>query len=178
MEDTPWKNMLKFEAKPTTETDGPLTDLLWRGARDSLKQPVETELQVFLDDYADHRLPDDRKAVVRNGHQLERTFETGNGDVAVCLPKSRDRSGSGIRFHSGLLSPYLRHTCSVEELLSWIYLKGIQSANPGRLWPLCPAKTHPGYRQQRCPGSNNSGAPSTMNSVSGISVPITICIGE
>lgn len=39
----------------------------------------------------------------------------------------RDRSGSGIKFNSSLLPPYLKKTKSVEELLPWLYLKGIST---------------------------------------------------
>lgn len=66
---------------------------------------------------------------MRNGHQPERTIQTGIGDVPVRLPKTRDRSSSGIRFHSGLLPPYLRRTRSVEALLPWLYLKGISTGD-------------------------------------------------
>lgn len=114
---------------PTDKVDDPLTDLLRRGARDLLKQAVEAELQTFLDDHDAYRLTDGRRAIVRNGHQPERTIQTGIGDVPVRLPKTRDRSGSGIRFHSGLLPRYLRRTRSVEELLPWLYLKGISTGD-------------------------------------------------
>ncbi|ROO26136.1 transposase [Salinisphaera japonica YTM-1] len=117
------------EPRPATGVDDPLTDLLRRGARDLLKQAVEAELQTFLDDTADRRLPDGRQAVVRNGHQPERTLQTGIDDVPVRLPKTRDRSGAGLRFHSGLLPPYLRRTRPIEELLPWLYLKGISTGD-------------------------------------------------
>lgn len=39
----------------------------------------------------------------------------------------RDRSGFGIKFNSSLLPPYLKKTKSVEELLPWLYLKGIST---------------------------------------------------
>lgn len=119
----------ELETRPATDVDDPLTDLLRRGARDLLRQAVEAELHTFLDDTSDRRLPDGRRAVVRNGHQPERTLQTGIGDVPVRLPKTRDRSGAGLRFHSGLLPPYLRRTRSIEELLPWLYLKGISTGD-------------------------------------------------
>lgn len=73
------------------------------------------------------RLPDGRKAVVRNGYLPERTVQTGIGDVEIKVPKVRDRSGSGVRFNSSLLPPYLKRARSVEELLPWLYLKGVSS---------------------------------------------------
>jgi transposase-like protein len=117
------------EATPDPEPADPLTELLRRGARDLIKQAVEAELQAFLDQYCDHTLDDGRRAVVRNGHQPERTVQTGIGNVAVQLPKTRDRSGAGIHFSSNLLPPYLRKTRSVEELLPWLYLKGVSSGD-------------------------------------------------
>ena len=116
-------------AGPVPGAEDPLTELLRRGARDLLKQAVEAELQSFLDRYSDHQLADGRQAVVRNGHQPARTVQTGIGDVEVQLPKTRDRSGSGIHFTSNLLPPYLRKTRSVEELLPWLYLKGVSTGD-------------------------------------------------
>ncbi|WP_038036820.1 transposase, partial [Thioalkalivibrio sp. ALE20] len=107
----------------------PLTDLLRRGARDLIKQAVEAELQTFMERYAEDRLPDGRRAVVRNGYQPERRVQTGIGDVPVQVPKTRDRSGGGRHFTSSLLPPYLRRARSVEELLPWLYLKGVSSGD-------------------------------------------------
>ena len=61
------------------------------------------------------------------------------------LPKGGDRQGSGpsssgarpwgnadgakIRFSSSLVPPYLRKAKSVEELLPWLYLKGISTGD-------------------------------------------------
>ena len=94
-----------------------LTALLRNGARQLIAQAVEAELQQLLQTYEDKLLPDGRKAVVRNGHLPERSIQTGIGDVDIKVPKVRDRSGSGIRFTSALLPPYLKRARSVEELL-------------------------------------------------------------
>jgi len=117
------------EATPEPESADPLTELLRRGTRNLIKQAAEAELQAFLDQYCDHTLDDGRRAVVRNGHQPERTVQTGLGNVAVQLPKTRDRSAAGIDFSSSLLPPYLRKTRSVEELLPWLCLKGVPSGD-------------------------------------------------
>ena len=107
----------------------PLTELLRNGARELIAQAVEAELQVLLEQHAEHRLPDGRKAVVRNGYLPERTVQTGIGDVEIKVPKVRDRSGSGVRFNSSLLPPYLKRARSVEELLPWLYLKGVSTGD-------------------------------------------------
>jgi len=47
------------------------------------------------------------------------------------VPRSRDKQSDGksIRSHSTLLSPYSRRTRSIEELLPWLYLKGISTGD-------------------------------------------------
>ncbi|ELX07602.1 IS256 family transposase [Acinetobacter baumannii] len=106
-----------------------LTALLRNGARQLIAQAVEVELQQLLQAHEELRLPDGRKAVVRNGYLPERSIQTGIGDVDIKVPKVRDRSGSGIRFTIALLPPYLKRARSVEELLPWLYLKGISTGD-------------------------------------------------
>jgi transposase-like protein len=72
-----------------------------------------------------------RRAVVRNGHLPERTILSGIGPVKVTAPRVRDRRkpGERERFTSRILPPYLRKTRSVEELIPWLYLKGISTGD-------------------------------------------------
>lgn len=124
--------VLKFRRPATAEqvgTDDPLTDLLRQGARKLIAQAVEAELEALLELHADKRTEDGQKAVVRNGYLPERDFQTGIGSMPVKIPKVRDRSGSGIKFNSELVPPYLRRTKSVETLLPWLYLKGISTGD-------------------------------------------------
>lgn len=65
--------------------------------------------------------------MVRNGYLPERTLTTGVGAVEIQVSKVRDRTGSGIKFNLMLLPPYLKRTQSVEEVLPWLYLKGIST---------------------------------------------------
>ncbi|QCS47959.1 hypothetical protein FEK30_00380 (plasmid) [Picosynechococcus sp. PCC 11901] len=102
-----------------------LTEILRKGACQLIAQAVEEELQNFLAQYKDQRDKQGRKMVVRNGYLPERSVITGIGEVQVKVPKVRDRSGSGIKFNSLLLPPYLKRSKSTEELLPWLYLKGI-----------------------------------------------------
>lgn len=114
---------------PVEEFRDPLTELLRHGARDLILQAVETELGIMLSNYANIKMPDGRQAIVRNGYLPERTVQTGLGDVVVRVPKVRDRSGSGIHFTSQLLPPYIKRTKSIEELIPWLYLKGISTGD-------------------------------------------------
>lgn len=121
--------MLKAGQTPVSGLDDPLTELLRNGAQELIKQAVEAELEALLEKHAGLTLLDGRRAVVRNGYLPARTVQTGVGDVPVRVPKVRDRSGSGIHFTSQLLPPYLRRTRRVEELLPWLYLKGISTGD-------------------------------------------------
>jgi transposase-like protein len=104
-----------------------LTELLREGARELIYKAIQEELAIFLDANSSLVLPDGRKAVVRNGHLPSRRVQTGIGCVEVSVPKTRDRSQSGIKFTSALLPPYLRRTKSIEEMLPWLYLKGVST---------------------------------------------------
>lgn len=120
---------LKEVSTPVEKIADPLTELLRSGARDLIRQAVEAELGAMLSEYEDLKLIDGRPAIVRNGYLPERTIQTGIGDVTVKVHKVRDRSGSGIHFQSHLLPPYLRRTKSIEELIPWLYLKGLSTGD-------------------------------------------------
>jgi len=107
----------------------PLTELLRRGARGLIEKAVEAELQLLLEQYANVTDLSGRKAVVRNGHLPEREVLTALGPVAVRVPKVRDRSGSGVKFNSTLVPPYVRKAKRVEAALPWLYLRGISTGD-------------------------------------------------
>jgi transposase-like protein len=111
--------------------DDPLLLVLRDGARRMLQQVIEAEVETFVAAYAEHEDEGGRRRVVRNGHAPEREIQTGIGPIAVRRPKVRDRgigsAGERIRFTSKVLPPFLRRTRNVEELLPWLYLKGIST---------------------------------------------------
>jgi transposase-like protein len=114
---------------PWSTLSDPLTEVLRRGAQQLLAQAVEAEVATLLAQYADRRDAQGRKAVVRNGYLPAREVQTGLGAVPVQVPRVRDRSGSGLQFHSTILPPYLRRSKSLETLLPWLYLKGISTGD-------------------------------------------------
>ena len=116
---------------PEGNVEDALTELLRTGSRKLIAEAVEAELSALLDHYAQLKTADGRAAVVRNGYLPEREIQTGIGAVKVKVPKVRDRSGAGIKFNSRLLPPYLRRTESLDELLPWLYLKGISTGDFG-----------------------------------------------
>lgn len=105
-----------------------LTELLREGAQRLLASAVEKEVKMFLERFNEEKLPDGRARMVRNGHRPERSIQTGLGSLNVTMPRVRDRK-SKIQFTSAILPPYLRRTKTVEELLPWLYLKGISTGD-------------------------------------------------
>ena len=116
---------LKNPALPNEVQDA-LTEVLQEGARTLLAQAIEAEVAEFLAGHAGQRDTAGRARLVRNGHLPERAVQTGIGAVTVKAPRVRDRSGE-LRFTSAILPPYLRRTKTMEELLPWLYLKGIST---------------------------------------------------
>ena len=109
----------------------PLTDLLRQGARDLIAQAVEAELNAFLTAHADQTDAAGHRRLVRHGHLPEREVQTGIGAVPVKVPRVRDRAPEAgrLKFTSTILPPYLRRAKSIEELLPWLYLKGISTGD-------------------------------------------------
>ena len=127
------KNTVIDFAKPSDFSPDPLTDLLRAGAQELLATAVRAEVSEFIKGHA-HLLDDEgRQRLVRHGFLPEREVITGIGKVAVQVPRVRDRGanpdGSKVRFNSSLVPPYLRKAKSVEELLPWLYLKGISTGD-------------------------------------------------
>ncbi len=108
-----------------------LTDLLRDGARRMLAQAVEAEVAAYVDAHAHLKDQAGRQQVVRNGHLPGRTIQTGLGEIEVRQPRVYDRRPAGERekFTPAVLPPYLRRTRSLEELIPWLYLKGISTGD-------------------------------------------------
>lgn len=118
--------------KPEPFVDDPITEILRQGARKLLAQALDTEIEIFLNQYAELKDELGRQRIVRNGHLPEREIQTGIGPVSVKVPRTRDRQGKSskrIRFTSAILPPYLRRTLSMEQLIPWLYLKGISTGD-------------------------------------------------
>jgi len=120
--------IVALETPGATSKDA-LTEVLRQGAWRMLAQTVEEEAEAFVAAHEHVRDAQGRRLVVRNGYLPARTIQCGIGDIAVKAPRVRDRSGSGIRFTSAILPPYLRRTKSIEELIPWLYLKGISTGD-------------------------------------------------
>lgn len=98
-----------------------------------LATAIGAEVEAYIEQHADQRDAQGHRLVVRNGHKAERAIQTGIGPVTVRQPRVDDQrtndSGDRIRFTSKILPPYLRKTKSIEELIPWLYLKGVSTGD-------------------------------------------------
>jgi transposase-like protein len=108
-----------------------LTDVLRQGAQRMLAQAVEAEVAEWIEIHAQVTNASGRRQVVRNGYLPMRTLTTGIGPIEVEQPRVLDRRAPEERdsFSSKILPPYLRKTKSLEELIPWLYLKGISTGD-------------------------------------------------
>jgi len=119
--------------KPEPFVDDPITDILRQGASKLLAEALEAEIESFLAMYADLKDNQGFQRITRNGYLPAREIQTGIGSVPVQVPRVRDRQleeeTGRIRFSSAILPPYIRKTKSMEELIPWLYLKGISTGD-------------------------------------------------
>lgn len=122
-----------------------LTAILRQGAQQMLAHMVEAEVADWIEQHTHVTDPQGRRQVVRNGHANPRTLVTGVGPIDVRMPRVHDRRPPQERelFTSKILPPYLRKTKTIEELIPWLYLKGISTggfneALQALLGPDCP----------------------------------------
>ena len=127
-----------------------LAEILRDGAQRLLGQAIEAEVEDWTARHAQLRDERGRQQVVKNGHHPPRTLVTGVGPVEVTQPRVLDRrivgrrevelapgemvrqdvnaAGQPVeRFSSKILPPYLRKTKALEELIPWLYLKGVST---------------------------------------------------
>lgn len=114
--------------------EDPLTEIAREGARRMLAMAMEAEVTGFLEQFAEERLPDGRRRVVRHGHGPEGEIQTGIGPLAVRRPKVRDRAqdrdvSERVRFTSHILPRWARRSRSLDALLPVLYLRGISTGN-------------------------------------------------
>ena len=102
-----------------------ITRVLKDGAKRMLAQAIEAEVQEYLSD-----VNRDEVKVSRNGKAPTRKIQTGLGPIEIERQKLRKKAGKAVRpFESKILPRYLRKTKSLEELVPWLYLKGISTSD-------------------------------------------------
>jgi putative transposase len=111
--------------------DFSLEQLAREGARRALQKAIEDEVATYIEAHRQHVDESRHRLVVRNGRHQRRTILSGVGPIEVHQPRVDDRrvdeNGVRFRFTSKILPRYLRKTAAIEELVPWLYLKGISS---------------------------------------------------
>ena len=130
---------------PAPTASDVLTEILKQGAQRMLTHAIDAEVAEWIDNHAHLTDENGHRQVVRNGYHNPRGITTGLGRLEVEQPRVHDRRAPGERekFTSKILPPYLRKTKSIEELLPWLYLKGISTGDMNEalqslLGPECP----------------------------------------
>jgi len=124
--------VIQFRAE--FEERSPLDQLVREGAQKMLQSAIDAEVHDFLSMPRDRRDEQGKRLVVGNGHLPSRELLTGAGKLEVQQPRVRDNSpdkGQRVHFTSSILPPYLRRSRSIDELLPWLYLKGISTGGFG-----------------------------------------------
>ena len=111
----------------------PLMAALVSGARRMLAVALEAEADQYLEYYKERVDEQGRRLVTRNGYAPERELQTGLGAIPVKRPKVRFRGEKNqapeVSFSSQLLPPYLKRTKNIEEMIPWLYLRGISTGD-------------------------------------------------
>lgn len=97
-----------------------------------LQAAIESEVAAFVEEHASLTTEDGKRRIVRNGYLPARKLLTGAGTLELRQPRARDREAQGgdaIRFSPTILPRYLRRSQSVDELIPWLYLKGISTGD-------------------------------------------------
>jgi putative transposase len=138
------------DVPPLARCHDVLTEVLRSGSQRLLAQAIQAEVDAYLTAHSHLRDEAGRQQVVRNGYLPERTITTGIGPIEVKQPRVHDRRSHRERekFTSAILPPYLRKTKSLEELIPWLYLKGVSTGDfaealAALLGPDCPGLSAP-----------------------------------
>jgi putative transposase len=120
------------EFRAQFDEGSPLDEIVRGGARKMLQAAIEEEVEEFLSAHSDRRDDEGRRLVVRNGHKPTREILTGAGRLEVRQPRIRDNAPDPqqrVSFDSKILPPYLRRSKSIDELIPWLYLKGVSTGD-------------------------------------------------
>ena len=85
---------------------------------------MEAEIENLLSQYSHMKDQGSLSQVVRNGYLPERSIQTGIGPIPVKVPRIRDRGGSGIKFTSSLVPPYLRRSKKHRRVIACLIPEG------------------------------------------------------
>jgi transposase-like protein len=107
---------------------GQLLPFMQKVAKEFLNELLMREAQEFVQSHSDKRLPDGCQRIVLSG-SYNRDLLTKVGPLNIEVPKVRDKLSEGpkIAFQNSVLPRYLRKLKEVEDLIPYLYLKGIST---------------------------------------------------
>jgi putative transposase len=96
-----------------------------------LANAIEAEVADWIDAHSNLKDARGRRQVVRNGSHPERTILTGLGPIEVKQARVQDRRPPDLKekFSPSVLPPYLRRTKTIDEMVPFLYLKGISTSD-------------------------------------------------
>jgi putative transposase len=112
----------------------PLDELVREGARRMIQAAIDAEVDGFIERHSVRVDELGRRLVVKNGSLPPREILTGAGPVKIKQGRVRDKSKDPDRrvdFTPSVLPAYLRRTDKIEELIPWLYLKGVSTGDFG-----------------------------------------------
>ena len=117
----------KVESQIQPEQKSVLEEIIREGARKLLQQAIEAEVAEYLERFKG-QTDEGRRLVVRNGSLPARELVTGIGPLKIRQPRVRDRR-EGEVFSSNIIPRYMRRVPSVDNLIPFLYLKGISTGD-------------------------------------------------
>lgn len=114
------------------EDGSTLDQIIREGAQRMLQAAINAEVDSFVERHSDRRDEHGRRLVVRNGSLPAREILTGAGPVQVQQGRVRDNSPDAderVQFTPSVLPAYLRRSSAIEELIPWLYLKGVSTGD-------------------------------------------------
>ena len=125
------ENTKQVVSLPAATSQDVLTNILRDGAQRMLTQAIDAEIAEWIETHRDVRDEAGHRQVVRNGRLPKRTILSGVGPLEVEQPRVLDRrpKDEADFFSSKILPPYLRKTKRLEELIPWLYLKGVSTGD-------------------------------------------------
>jgi transposase-like protein len=109
-----------------------LEEIARAGAQKMLKRALEVEVSEFIENYDKLRDSKGCRFIRRNGYHKSRNIVTGIGNLQVKVPRVRDLrndSDNSVVFNSSIVPKYLRRAEKIEDLIPFLYLKGISSGH-------------------------------------------------
>ena len=119
------------ESGPVVKPRSVLDGIVREGAEKMLACMLDKEIGEFLERHGEIVDSEGRREIVRNGYLPEREVLTGAGALRVKQPRVADRrdvaADDKVRFSSSILPPYLRRSKNIDDLIPWLYLRGVST---------------------------------------------------